>query len=707
MKSVASAIEDTRPPAHGQGVGKFRPRARLLKSLGEELISSETVAIIELVRNCYDADATRVEIRFLNVSSPDEATLELWDNGHGMTEDLLLGPWLEPATDHKATGSQGATGGDTSPGGRRRLGSKGVGRFATQRLGRELVLRSRAAGGDHEIEATFDWNELDGADSYLDQLQIPWRRESASYFPEHSGTSLQINRLRDEWNEDRFERLRVGLSRLVSPSLAGQEFVIYVVINGIHEPIRPALDQQHAMYSLEGTIEEGGQARLIYRDITGAEEEWHRRVIWPQGQLSCGPFQFRLNAWDLDREPLEAFLERVHSPLKPRDFKRLLREHSGISLYRDGFRILPYGEADNDWLRLDRRRVNNPTLCFSNNQILGGIQFTAKDNPNLRDQTNREGLVANESYHHLQQVVQEVMNYLESRRFVARRSMNLGAQKRATALPELATSVDREIDRLVKDMETGTVFGKTQLVQLKDKLDERRTAVAGAVQHYSSLATSGLVSGVVFTQLQHPMQRLRNELRLMQADLEDNEPTPDVMADMRQSIAKAMALLEDLQRRTQKMDPFMVARQNRKSVLVQLAGCVNEVLDVYADRLATVGVTAELYDSDQARLVTRADVLQQALANIIDNAVYWLEQAEGSRNLRVTINENAVIVENNGPKIPKQNLPHVLEPHFTTKPDGTGLGLTIARDLLLSINAVLYPRNTDFGVAMEISFKRD
>ncbi len=93
-----------------EGTGAFRPRARLIRTIGAELISSEIVAITELVRNSYDADASRVEIRFTDPHLPDVARLEIADNGHGMTREILLGPWLEPATDHK-TGNGGAMGG--------------------------------------------------------------------------------------------------------------------------------------------------------------------------------------------------------------------------------------------------------------------------------------------------------------------------------------------------------------------------------------------------------------------------------------------------------------------------------------------------------------------------------------------------------------------------------------------------------------------
>jgi hypothetical protein len=169
--------DDERPLAEGKG--RIRPRARLLRTIGAELISSEVVAVIELVRNSYDADATRVDLVFNYPEDPERASLEIRDNGHGMSREIVLGPWLEPATDHKSGFGRGETAGDRSPHGRRRLGSKGVGRFAVQRLGAELKLLTRAAGSMTEVVAWFDWKALETG-KYLDELRDPMAGATSS-----------------------------------------------------------------------------------------------------------------------------------------------------------------------------------------------------------------------------------------------------------------------------------------------------------------------------------------------------------------------------------------------------------------------------------------------------------------------------------------------------------------------------------------------
>ncbi len=368
---------EMRPALISSGRGRFRPRARLIRTIGAELISSEIVAIIELLRNSYDADASKVQVRFTNTHLLDQAGIEIADDGHGMTREVLLGPWLEPATAFKESGGLDPHGGERSPRGRRRLGSKGVGRFAAQRLGSHLLVRT-SAGSRATAEAEFDWRHLDRADRYSGPAHDPMARGSIA--PSWLARDLTDNHFAAR-------PLDAGAVRAASPRARAtprapprrRSFSIELVIDGQVETIKPVIEAIPAMYSVRGEVGTDGLARIRYRDIFGIKEKWDRTVLWPASGQTCGPFTFRISAWDLDRAALDFFLKKAEVNLGPRDFRRTIRDHSGVSLYRDGFRILPYGEPDNDWLRLDRRRVNNPTLRLSNNQVLGSVQISADE----------------------------------------------------------------------------------------------------------------------------------------------------------------------------------------------------------------------------------------------------------------------------------------------------------------------------------------
>lgn len=674
------------PSPVAEGRGRIRPRARLLKTIGAELISSEVVAVIELVRNSYDADATHVELMFDRPEAPSSATLEIRDNGHGMSREVLLGPWLEPATDWKSAANMAATGGERSPDGRRRLGSKGVGRFAAQRLGSHLELRTRAIASPNELIARFDWTAVE-KDQYLDQVRIPWREAPAEHV-EPNGTHLRISRMRDVWTPERFEKLKLGLSRLISPTMR-EAFRITVVINGAPEEVLPAIDTKQAMYAIHGTVGEGGACELHYTDMNGDEETWERTVTWPPGDHpSCGPFEFRISAWDLDREPLSLFLKRTGSNLGLRDFRRVIRDHSGVSLYRDGFRILPYGEPDNDWLRLDRRRVNNPTMRLSNNQILGSIQLSADANPKLQDQTNREGLVTNDAYRHLTEVVVDLLNYLETRRFSARRSMDIDWQRRSSSLPTLDNDDAQDhIERLIGGIETEAGAGakKANVQELRQAVSEFRDSTTDAVRHYASLAAVGQMSGLVFRQLQHPVRQIRSDLDLVREDLKAGIHGPEDAADVLESVERALTKLTEMQHRMEKLDPLAVGRRGRRVASLNLAEVLVEVIEPWQNELDRMGVMLEFVPADVVVRSNR-EVIHQVMSNLLDNAAWAAQQGEGrSPTVTVTVTDSGFTVSDNGPGVPNNLQSSVFEPHFTTRDEGHGLGLTLTRDLLKTV----------------------
>lgn len=677
-----SLFSGTDPVAEGNG--RIRPRARLLRTIGAELISSEVVAVIELVRNSYDADATLVQLVFNDPENPESATLEIRDNGHGMIREILLGPWLEPATDHKGREGGGATGGERSPEGRRRLGSKGVGRFAAQRLGTELELRTRGEGSITELSAWFDWSALEEG-AYLDEVRIPWREHQPTHIEDH-GTHLRISNLRNRWTPDRFEKLKLGLSRLISPTI-DEDFRIEITINGAHEKIRPAVDLDEAMYSVEGEVEEGGHCTLRYADLNGDQEVWERSVLWPaDSEETCGPFSFRIAAWDLDSGALRHFLKVSRKDIGLRDFRRVIRDHSGITLYRDGFRILPYGEPDNDWLRLDRRRVNNPTMRLSNNQILGTIQLSADDNPHLRDQTNREGLVSNEAYAHLQEVALELLGYLETRRFAARRAMDMDWQRRTSNLPSLESEDEGELDSLLAGLHNGGGTDKERVEAIRRAFNDLREASADTVRHYAGLATSGQLAKLVFRQLTHPIRQARSELDLALEEAERPSPSPEDLQDLQASLRFTLQHFRTMEKRIEKLDPLAIGGRGRRVTDIALGAALWDVLEAFEDEFDRHAVALDFQAEPEVTVRTNREIAQQVLANLLDNALFWALQGEAKTPVVIVrLTPCGFSISDSGPGIPQRLRPVIFEPHFTTRDGAHGLGLTLTKDLLKGV----------------------
>ena len=204
-----------------KGAIAFQPRARLLKLIGEELISDEVVALSELVKNSHDADARTVIVTFRGVSSPG-GSLEVRDDGIGMDASTLLGRWMEPAASTKV-----GKGRQITRKGRRVLGEKGVGRFAADKLARCLEIVSRCRARSDEIHAVVDWDLFDNGSLLLSEVLNRWEVRPAREVGPH-GTLLRMTGLRAAWSERMFRRLSIRLSRLLSPFRQDDPFVIRI-----------------------------------------------------------------------------------------------------------------------------------------------------------------------------------------------------------------------------------------------------------------------------------------------------------------------------------------------------------------------------------------------------------------------------------------------------------------------------------------------
>ncbi len=204
----------------------------------------------------------------------------------------------------------------------------------------------------------------------LSDVRSPWDLRKPEWLDKH-GTILRLSGLRATWNERMFRRLSTRLSRLVSPFDAIGDFQIHIESDEFPDYAGPVtggyLDV--APYSLEATFD-GGETVSVRLDRGKAA-----RHPWTGSEpLVCGSVRVRLYAFDLETEALAKMGPRV-------DVRAWLREWSGVSVYRDGFRVWPYGEPHDDWLRLDQRRVNNPVVKLSNNQVVGFVEIAWRPEP--------------------------------------------------------------------------------------------------------------------------------------------------------------------------------------------------------------------------------------------------------------------------------------------------------------------------------------
>lgn len=415
----------------------FRPRARLLSLLGEQLISDQAVGLIELVKNAYDADATAVHIALSGLQDPDTTRIILQDNGCGMTRDDVEEKWLSPAVSHKERQKKNR---QRTPLGRLPIGEKGVGRFAVQQLGRKLQLISRSAHSS-EIVVEINWDDFDREDAYLNEIELSLRERDPQTFPGNStGTLLIIEYARTAWTEAMVARTQRALRRLQSPHQGSTRIDFNITLAcpdfPAYQNIQSSDLLERAHYFFEGAVTSDGMLDYEYhcrhpmlprRSIDKRDYKLTPAAATEMqaSTPSCGPFYLNFYVWDRTQNYLQ------QSQISRADLDAI----AGVSIFRDGLRILPYGESGNDWLDLDKDRINN-TERIGNQQIIGYVEVFQADTLALRDKTDRQGLIENEAFHDLRALVKAAINVFISHWLQDRPKPGKTVKEQASEYPE-------------------------------------------------------------------------------------------------------------------------------------------------------------------------------------------------------------------------------------------------------------------------------
>lgn len=689
------------------GTEILRPRARILRTLGDELISSETVAVIELVKNSYDADATKVVVRFIEPLELNKGSIEIIDNGHGMSLDTIRSAWMEPATHHKKSQRF------SEIFKRRLLGEKGIGRFAASRLANELEVITRRKESNKETIAVFDWKQFDDESKYLDQVEVLWEEKEPSEIHIDgtisrlhkndssledftlSGTVLKMDGLRINWDLKQLITLRDGLSKLVSPffntnqNSAVNDFEIFLELpekfQHLSGAVLPPDTFKNPHYSVRGFVNDSGKCRLKLK--LGEKEEYLRSqlVISKKENYKpkCGPFFVDFRVWDRDTGSLRELAEEKNSTLK--DIRSDLDNAAGISIYRDKFRVLPYGEPKNDWLRLDIRRVQNPTLRISNNQIVGYIVISADRNPLLIDQSNREGLMEGEALEDLRSLIIAILAELESRRYVYKRI----SDAESSPVPKTQSGLFTDFNlNSVRELVQKNHPNDRELIEAVNQkeidIEQKVEVVQEVLGRYRRLSTIGQLVDTILHDSRTPLAKVVNESDIALKKIANGTLDTTEQVEKRFIKIKGQAgLISDV---FQKIEPLS-GRKAGKPERIQIKKIIEDSFYIFNEEIKEKNIKVRLpYRETEARVV--ASEIQQIILNLLQNSIYWLNTVSGNdKQIYVDVNRNSqnqieIIFSDNGPGIPDYLYERVFDPYFSTKPNGIGLGLSIVGEII-------------------------
>lgn len=432
----------------------FEPYARLLTMLSEQLIKNEVVALTEVVKNAYDADSPWVKITFENFNSnmvaSKKSRIIIEDAGCGMSESTLKNDFINPASAHKKIEKEA---GNTTPMGRIYQGEKGIGRFSLFKLGKKITVITKTAEDIKarrlELDLSIYEDEFikENNEQYkLSEIPIWYSESDDTDFTEkifldnslrkrlNKGTIIIIEELNDNWGKNKFDKLKGELFSLIS-NVYGEDFGIYFFDGNTFVPTieiteKKTLEniiEQKAVLNVEGTYEESGRKYVftingkdkvvelsdktisglsLFRDFKKSIED--RNLSFDDYVTTCGNFKFKFYVFDPDKK-------NTRTKYKMTDEDWEIVKKNRVFLYRDGIRVFPYGSVKDDWLQVDTiRGTKRASAMFSNDQVVGYIDITYKGNPNLKDKTNREGLLeVGESYSDFLSIIQIFLQHIK------------------------------------------------------------------------------------------------------------------------------------------------------------------------------------------------------------------------------------------------------------------------------------------------------
>ena len=696
---------------------KFRPRARILQLLGDQLIGTPQLAIFELVKNAYDADADSVEVTIEEPEDADKAIISVVDyDGEGMDYNTVVNVWMEPGDDHKLKARR--SGVRTKKHKRLPLGEKGVGRFAVHKLGKVIKLITKSESSN-EVELIIDFDDFSKV-KYIEDAEIEvWENPSPKHFNNGlTGTKIIISKLHKPFIKREIVELYRNLQSIKSPF----KFDYFSEENTVSSPKKAYIDSfditlnlpdhkewiqsqpdinnviNQALFKFYFRIKDGKWSyayeytpSIQLEKATGLEKKLicHEDENFTYSTIKdalpnyrdleifshLGEIQGELYVFDLDSTVAKYYKD---SP----SIRVFLRNNKGIRIYRDGIRVYNYGEVSDDWLGLDAKRIQNPSQRLSRDLTVGAIKLDLAQTPELIEKTNREGFVENDAYLMLKLVITEAVGKFESLRFIDKSKLReLLKTKTKSSIVEIDNPIN-EIRKLAEKNNLTATF-EPLVYKLEKSYNEMRDIVLTA-------GAAGLNVSMAFHEIYHGLELTK---KILSKD-----------GDINLAVAQ-------IERFILLMDTYATFLKQEPSKEITLKKIIQNAVNISSTRfiIHQVVESAPILTNEEQNYIVKAPMnnIVGSIYNIIDNAIYWMDvkygiekREKGIKSLYIGVSTEfekgpAIIIADNGPGWRDVDPTEITKPFITTKPYGMGIGLFFAKTAMETCGGELVILNPD------------
>jgi signal transduction histidine kinase len=739
----------------------FTADAHLIRVLGEQLIASEKVGILELIKNAYDAGASYCRVRIENVPSLSNfgqseyryptlpgPVIVVEDDGSGMTRHVMENGWLRPAStlktavketirqEHAKAVEEGTLGAynkligalKKERGGRIPLGEKGVGRFASHRLGRRLSLKTKVRDLDYEYVLEVDWDKFQATEGEVKDLEsvgLNLSREAPSrdYGKANSGTQLVIYGGREgfSWDRQTIEDLHRSIAGLNSPypspknpdAARGFRAFLECPQLGTFSTENPA-NSFPPTFSFDGLVDDDGvlEYSLKFQPPKGIpmpEETMEEKGLdvrksniphWSKGtddlrKPECGEFYLHVDVW-YRKSPWVT----TAGP-DGKEFIDYLTNFGGISIFRDGINIFPaeWG-AETDWLSLSKRHIKQ-AFRMSYYNMIGNLEINQTSNIDLIDKTNREGLIANRAYRDLTELVHAIISAVVETKFIAKRDEYSALTEDVVRDPSVLKDYAKKGAAIIAGIKerypveedpydildpVGRRAERAQgLVNLAGSLKNLQKSIE-LIQEAQDLLTEQAGYGMAVAVSIHEIAKIAGNFYAGVSHLlKAGKPALKEMQDLKEASAS-------LQSELRRLSPLRAIRSESQTAF-GIVKVIGFVVEVFRSRLDKVGIQVEVNGKEYFQVYGRYGALIQIFSNLFDNSCYWLEMVPRKNRkiqVRVDSKHRTVNVADSGPGIDAVVLPYLFQPGYSMRVPPSGLGLYICKYYMRSMKGDAY-----------------
>lgn len=666
----------------------FAITPRVIAHLGEDLIKNENIALVELVKNSYDAQATFCEVEFFFIGD-ELSKITITDDGVGMDLDTIENVWLVIGTDNKKKQLEHPSSG------RLPLGEKGIGRLGVHKLGRKIHIQTHKFGYN-EVVIDIDWAKLEKANS-IDDFPIQVTEQIPSSLPIPHGTKITISDLKGDWNRRKLRNVYRDLASLNSPfNEKNDSFVVEVKSNtNVFEGLPPIADiLKVAMYRGHCVID-GDEIKDFYYQFTpweslsniqgrevralSEEDKYLKRrkdIATSRNRNKIVLENFSLSDYKIGKIILDFFIfEKDTAVFSFMNMERTilnsyLRENSGVRVYRDGVRIYNYGEKDSDWLSLDLNRLKRAGDNISNNIIIGSVGISRRESTDLKEKTNREGFIENEAYFAFVDAVTYVLDLITRYRNTDKRRLINVYKKDKRVIEPVLSDLSSAVE-IIKD-KVSDEKAREDILHYLNRVNDQYIEVRDILIRS---ANAGLNLGGVI----HDMEKQVDAL-ISCINNDNFESVKNIAHNLENIISGYTVFLKKTSIKTTNMSTIVSAVIDNNKFRF-----TDHRIKIYSNR-KNVNFEAKLSQTEAIG----------ALTNLIDNSIYWVSQSrKDDRKIYVYITDEidnyiSIVVCDNGCgfKMPPEQ---ALRPFITGKPlnTGMGLGLHIAHEVMQAMKGKL------------------